>query len=80
VGLPVFVRSMSSAFSDAQAKRHDADYDLNKDISEADARLLISRVQRVVTDWRAANSAVDLDSKHALCMLMLLRGQLRRDG
>ena len=80
VASPAFVRSMASAFSDAQAKRHDADYDLNKEISEADARLLISRVRRVITAWQAANNPADLDFKQALCMLMLLNGQLRREN
>src|SRR6266699_3301941 len=34
---PGFVRSLATAFSDAQAKRHDADYNLNEPLSEADA-------------------------------------------
>lgn len=80
VAPPGFARNLAIAFSDAQAKRHDADYDLNKPISEADARVLISRIGRVTAAWRGANSAADRDFKHALCMLMLLKGQLRREN
>ena len=50
VTCPAFARDLASAFADAQAKRHDADYDLNKDISEADARLLIARLRRVIAE------------------------------
>lgn len=76
---PAFARNLANVFSDAQAKRHDADYDLNKTMSEADARLLRTRVKRVISGWRQATGAADRDFKHALCILMLLRGQLRRD-
>ena len=48
VASPSFARDLAAAFSDAQSKRHDADYDLNKDFSEADARLLISRLRGVI--------------------------------
>ena len=77
---PAFARNVAAAFSDAQAKRHDADYDLNRALSEVDARLLISRVRRAIAAWRAANSAADKDFKTALCMLMVLKGQLRREN
>ena len=74
-----FARNMAAAFSDAQAKRHDADYDLNKGLSEVDARLLILRVRRAIAAWRAASTAADKDFKNALSMLMVLKGQLRRE-
>lgn len=45
VAPPPFVRNLAHAFSDAQAKRHDADYDLNKPLSELDARLLTGRFE-----------------------------------
>jgi hypothetical protein len=77
---PTFARSLAAAFSDAQAKRHDADYDLNETLSEQDARSLIDRVDRAIRNWRAANTAADRDFKSALCMLMLLKGQLRRES
>jgi hypothetical protein len=77
VSPPPFIRDLANAFIDAQAKRFDADYDLNKSLSERDARLLRSRVRRVIAAWRAANTAADRDFKQALCVLMLLRGQLR---
>ena len=80
VAPPPFAQRMAAAFFDAQAKRHDADYDLNKALSETDARLLRSRVDRAIVDWRNAKTATDKDFKTALCMLMLLKGKLRGDG
>lgn len=76
---PAFVQDLAKAFLDAQAKRHDADYDMNKPLSETDARLLRTRVRKVIKGWRAATSAADKDFKHALCVLILLKGQLRVD-
>jgi len=80
ISSPVFAQNLSKAFSDAQAKRHDADYDMNKSLSETDARLLRTRVKRVIQGWRSANSPADKDFKTALCMLMLLKGQLRKEN
>jgi uncharacterized protein (UPF0332 family) len=77
VTLPLFVQDLAKAFADAQAKRHDADYDLNKVLSERDARLLIVRVQRVIAAWRAATGADDRNFKDAVCILFVLKGQLR---
>ena len=76
---PAFARAFAAAFSDAQAKRHDADYDLNKPLSELDARLLIARVRRAMRAWRSATTAADRDFKRALYLLLLLKGQLRSD-
>lgn len=76
---PMFASNLARAFLDAQAKREDADYDLNKQLSEADARLLRLRVKRVIAAWRGARTRSDRDFKHALCMLILLKGQLRND-
>jgi len=80
VASPGFVQNLAKVFSDAQAKRHDADYDLSKALSEADARLLRARVKRVIAAWRSATGTTARDFKHALCMLMLLKGQLRRES
>lgn len=77
---PPFARNVANAFIDAQAKRLDADYDLNKPLSELDARVLRFRVTRVIAAWRAANTASDRDFKHALCVLMVLKGQLRGEN
>jgi hypothetical protein len=79
VGPPTFVRNLANAFADAQAKRHDADYDLNKPLSESDARLLRERTHLVIAGWRAANTPVDRDFKKALCILIVLKGQLRAE-
>ncbi len=61
VASPLFAQNLSKAFSDAQAKRHDADYNLNEPLSEADGRLLAARVRRVMDAWDAANSIADKD-------------------
>lgn len=76
---PQFARNLANAFIDAQTKRHDADYDMNKALSELDARLIRSRVQRVISAWSAAKTPADRDFKHALCILILIKGQLRPD-
>jgi len=78
VTVPAFVSSYARAFSDAQAKRHDADYDMNKPLSERDARLLLARASTAINDWRSARTPADRDFKHAMCLLLLLRGQIRR--
>jgi uncharacterized protein (UPF0332 family) len=76
---PSFAQDLARAFADAQAKRHDADYDLNKLISEVDARLLHARVKRVIATWSTANGTADRDFKQALCVLFLLKGTLRAE-
>jgi hypothetical protein len=80
VASPPFVRNLANAFADAQEKRHDADYDLNKPLSELDARLLRERTHLVIAGWRAANTATDRDFKNALGVLIVLKGQLRAEG
>lgn len=77
---PAFARNLANVFTDAQAKRHDADYDLNRVLSEADARALRARVRRTIKHWRTARSKPDRDAKHAICALVLLKGQLRPDS
>ena len=79
VPTPRFMRNLARAFSDAHTKRRDADYNLDEVFSEADARLLRGRVRQVIRGWRAATAAEDRDAKHALCMLVVLKGQLRAD-
>ncbi|MFL6845060.1 MAG: hypothetical protein ACJ8ER_09295 [Allosphingosinicella sp.] len=76
---PVFARDMALAFQDAQTKRHDADYDLNKPMTAEDAALLIDRVDAAITGWRQAGSEEEKDFKRALSLLMLMKGQLRRE-
>ena len=77
---PAYVTDLARAFADAQTKRLDADYDLNKPLSEADARLLRLRVRRVIRNWRGASSVADRDFKKAVCLLILLKGQVRNDN
>jgi hypothetical protein len=76
---PAFVKNIANAFIDAQDKRVEADYDLNETLSEADAKVLAQRVKNAIDIWRAATTDADRDFKHALCVLMLLKGQLRSE-
>ncbi len=77
VAAPAFVRTIANAFVDAQEKRLEADYDPSETLSEEDARVLADRVKAGIDGWRAATSDADRDFKQALCVLMLLKGQLR---
>jgi hypothetical protein len=79
VDSPRFAREMALAFLDAKAMREDADYNLNKVLSEADARLLRSRIRRAVKGWRDAKAPADRDFKNSLGVLMLLQGKLRSE-
>jgi hypothetical protein len=74
---PNFARELASVFADAQAQRHDADYNMNVSFSRYDARTLLDRVERAIRGWTAATSAKDREFKHALYILMLLKGKLR---
>lgn len=76
---PAFARNLAKAFADAHAKRQSADYDLNEPLMENDARRIVARVQRVIDSWRKAQSAEDKDFKHALAIVILLKGKLRQD-
>jgi ribosomal protein S17E len=80
VEAPAFVRSIANAFVDAQKKRLEADYDLNEALSEEDARVVAARVKNSIEAWRAATSDADRDFKHAPCVLMLPKGQLRSES
>jgi uncharacterized protein (UPF0332 family) len=76
---PPFARAMAATFVDAQSRRHDADYDLNKEPSTGDAQILADKVQVAISSWVERPSSDD-DFKHALCLLMLLKGQLKREN
>lgn len=77
---PLFARNLAAAFQDAQAKRHDADYDLNKSLVAEDAELLIDRVQAAIRGWDGATGDADKDFKSAFWILMLMKGQLRKEN
>jgi hypothetical protein len=77
---PDFARFLAKAFSELQVKRHEADYDLNAPIGKVDARITILRVTAAISYWQKAGTDDDKDFKHALCMLMLLKGELRREA
>ena len=79
LAVPRFVRNLALAFIDAHAKREDADYNLNEELSAADARLLYLRVRRAIRGWREAKAASDKDMKKAICLLIVLKGQLRTE-
>lgn len=76
---PPFARELAECFVAAQKQRHDADYDMDASPTEADAELLVDRVERVVSGWRAADSPADRDFKQALYVLIVLKGQLRAE-
>lgn len=77
LAVPQFVRDMAQAFIDAHTKREDADYNLNKALSETDAILLHDRVKLAIRTWRGARTDSDRDLKNAVCLLILFKGQLR---
>jgi hypothetical protein len=79
VASPAFARNLAHVFLDARTKREDADYDRNEDLSASDAAALIGRVGDVIRDWDAATTLAARDFKHGLYLLMLVKGQLRRD-
>lgn len=76
---PDFIRSLAKVFLRAQDHRLEADYDLNAALSESTARLLIEDVEGVVSGWQTSNAVAARDFKHALSLLVILQGQLRRD-
>jgi len=76
---PLFASNFARVFSDAQSKRLDADYDLNKPVSARDAGVLRLRARRVIRLWRGATSTSDRDFKSALCLFILLNGRLRTE-
>lgn len=74
---PGFARTVAQAFSRAQEQRHEADYDLNAGLSETDALILAAEVEAGIREWQHARTDGDRDFKAALCLLMLLKGELR---
>jgi uncharacterized protein (UPF0332 family) len=79
VASPDFARQMATAFLEAQSQRHDADYDLNKGLSALDAHRVANEVEAAISTWISRPSSDD-DFKHSLCLLMLLKGQLKREN
>lgn len=75
--VPPFIQEMAATFSQAQAMRHDADYDLTATIGVYDATALRLRVRSAISAWRAAKSPADRDFKDALYLLILLNGRLK---
>lgn len=77
VATPPFLRQIATAYLDAKAKREDADYNLNEPLTEIDARQLHRRVKRAIDAWKSANTQTDRDFKHAVAILLSLKGQLK---
>lgn len=77
--VPDFARNMAANFADLQAERHDADRDWNTTFAMIDALLRCDSVADAIAAWESADTPVDRDVKHALALLMLLRGRLRAD-
>jgi hypothetical protein len=80
VATPPFARALAANFSMAQSQRNYADYDLNTEMGAADGHALIVLDRQTIDKWQAADTPADRDFKHALCVLMLLQGRLRRDN
>lgn len=76
---PPFARETANMFRLAQNRRHKADYDLNALLSELDALTFLEDVEGAIALWDQATSAADRDFKHAICLLMVLKGKLRSD-
>lgn len=74
---PQFVRSFAKTFEDTLNKRLDADYDLNKLLTERDAMAVIERVETAIANWRTADGAKDAEDKRVLGILLLLQGRLK---
>jgi hypothetical protein len=53
---------------------------LNKLLSKRDAERLVTRVERAIDEWCGAKTPADKDFKHALCMLVVLKGSSRKDN
>ncbi len=77
IATPPFVQQLSTAYLDAKAKREDADYNLNEPLSETDARQLRRRVTSAIRAWQKAATQTDRDTKHAVAILLAVRGKLR---
>lgn len=76
---PEFIRTLAVVTLRAQDQRLEADYDLNAVVSETTATVLIDDVEAAIAGWQANNNVADRDFKHALGLLLVLQGQLRRD-
>lgn len=76
---PVFARDTAKLFIQAQDQRHQADYDLNASLIETEARLLIDRIDDNILAWQRARTVAERDFKHALCLLLIVKGRLRND-
>ena len=77
VSTPDFVQRLAAAYLDAKAKREDADHNLNEPLSQTDAHQLRRRVIRAIRDWQAATAPPDRDTKHAVAILISLKGKLK---
>lgn len=77
VFVPPFAREIAKVFIDAQTKREAADYNLADRFSADDARVVRSRVRAAIKQWQGAHTASDKDFKHCMCVLLLMKGQLR---
>ncbi len=79
IATPAFIRQIATAYLDAKAKREDADYNLNEPLSATDASQLHRRVRLAMQAWEQATTPADRDTKHALALLLSLKGQIRKD-
>jgi hypothetical protein len=59
---------VATAFVNLQEARHDADYNLAKAFSRAEARRLVAQVDQAFRDW---NAVVAMPSHNEICELFL---------
>ena len=78
--VPPFVQFFATSFAGAQAQREDADYDLTKPLTAADATLIRRQVKRAIELWKNASATSDTDFKNAISALIVLKGRLRKEG
>lgn len=77
VAVPAFVQQIATAYLTAKAMREDADYNLSAPLSASDARKIRRRVHLALQAWTGANTQADRDAKHAVALLLSLKGRLR---
>lgn len=67
--IPPNLRDVAQAFVDLQQARHEADYNLAKSFSRAEAQALVDQANQAFTDWQAVRSD-DLARLYLVCLLL----------
>jgi len=72
VPMPKQLRHVAQAFVDLQQARHEADYDLTRSFSRADARALVDRTRQAFDYWKSVRSH-EVARLYLLCLLLWSR-------